>query len=123
MTKTKPKGPKKPPRPPKYRIMALFALMLAVAPACGDELVEQGIDCGDLAVHLADWLYLDDQGLSCGLESAPNFVIEFGFACVQEGPSEEEKLECLGAVYELTECPASLPSACLLFAAGVQVAP
>lgn len=122
------KGPKRPrPRPapkprPGYRSMlgwlfldSLWLLWLYTATGCS-EYVEQAIDCGDLAIHIADHLYLSENGLECGLgPETLGMVIDFGVACIAGDPDGEEALECLGALYALEECPETLPSECLLF--------
>lgn len=110
------KGPKRPPRPPKpYRAGLALAATLAL-PGCGNDYVEQAIDCGDLAIHIADHLYLSDNGLECGLgPETVGMIIDFGVACIGGAPDGPELVGCLDALYSLTECPETLPSECLLF--------
>ncbi len=110
---TKPTGPKRPPKGGGYRVLALLALLLFAAPACGaDGDGEDIATCAVLGALVAEHLLLN---LDCDPEL--EYLVEFGAACNRDRPDEAEALACLSAVYELGECPQGLPNACVEFGA------
>lgn len=116
-----PKGPKKPRPRPIYRALrslALDALWLAwlYTAGCGGEVVDHVATCTVLGGLVGERLVVE---MECPLE--PTFLVDFGVACAANEPTEEEALACLGAVYELAECPDTLPAECLLFSPAIQV--
>jgi hypothetical protein len=99
--------------------LGLLALWMGLfAPGCGDEYVDQAATCTVLGGLIAQNLILER-----GCEVDASFLVDFGVACSQNEPTDEEALACLGAVYALEECPEGLPNECVLFAGEMRVAP